>query len=61
VRVLVILAALVLGVFGTIQLTRSLEPRQRAVAWVVFILAIVWIFWTLVQMGFLGRASGSEP
>ena len=57
---LLILVALVLAVFGTIRLTRELEPGQRAVAWAVFVLAVVWLFWTLVQMGALGRVTGSE-
>jgi hypothetical protein len=58
--VLLILGAVVLAIFGTLRLTRELEPGQRAVAWAVFVLAIVWLFWTLVQMGALGRVTGSE-
>jgi hypothetical protein len=58
--VLLILVALGIAVFGTIRLTRTLEPGQRVVAWLVFVLAIVWLFWKLVQMGVLGRASGGE-
>jgi hypothetical protein len=57
---LLILVALGLAIFGTIRLTRSLEPGQRAVAWLVFILALVWLFVKLVQMGLLGRATGGE-
>lgn len=56
-RVLLILLALGLAIFGTIHLTRSLEPGQRVVAWIVFVLAIVWLFWKLLQMGVLGRAT----
>jgi hypothetical protein len=56
--VLLILVALVLAVVGTIRLTRELEPGQRAVAWVVFALAIALAFWKLVEMGVLGRATG---
>jgi len=58
--VVLILVALVFAVFGVIRLTRELEPGQRAVAWAVFVLAIVWLVWTLVQMGVLGRVTGSE-
>ena len=52
-----ILLALGLAVFGMIQLTRSLEKGQRIVAWLVFILAVGWIFAKMIQMGVLGRAS----
>jgi hypothetical protein len=58
--VLLILVALGIAVFGTIRLTRTLAPGQRVVAWLVLVLAIVWLFWKLVQMGVLGRASGGE-
>ena len=58
--VLLILVALGLAVFGTIRLTRPLEPGQRAVAWLVFVLAVVWLFGKLVQMGLLGRATGES-
>jgi len=58
--VLLILLAVGLAVFGTIHLTRALEPRQRVVAWIVFVLAVVWAFWKLAQMGILGRATGGE-
>jgi len=57
---LLILVALGLAIFGTIHLTRSLEPGQRVVAWLVFILGVVYLFSKLVQMGILGRASGGE-
>jgi hypothetical protein len=59
--VLLILVALGLAIFGTIQLTRSLEPGQRVVAWLVFVVAVIWLFVKLVQMGLLGRATGAEP
>ena len=52
---LLILVALALAVFGMIHLARTLEPGQRVVAWLVFVLAIVFVFWKLVQMGVLGR------
>jgi hypothetical protein len=55
---LVILVALALAVFGMTQFTRELQPKQRAVAWAVFVVAIVWLFSKLVQMGLLGRSSG---
>jgi len=58
--VLLILIALGLAVAGTLRLTRSLEPGQRVVAWLVFILAVAWILMTLVRMGLLGRATGAE-
>ena len=54
---LLILVALALAVFGMIQLTRTFQPRQRAVAWVVFIVAIVWATLKLVQWGVLGHAT----
>ena len=55
---LLILVALALGIAGMIQLTRTLDTGQRVVAWIVFCLAIFWLFWTLVQAGVLGHASG---
>jgi hypothetical protein len=58
--VLLILVALGLAIFGTIHQTRTLKPGQRAVAWLVFVLAIVWLFWKLMQMGVLGRPTGGE-
>jgi hypothetical protein len=59
--VVLILVALGLAVFGTIRFTRSLEPGERVVAWLVFILVIGAISFKLVQMGVLGRATGAEP
>jgi len=56
--VLLILVALGVAIFGTIRLTRLLEPRQRAVVWVVLILGIVWLLRKLVQIGVLGRSTG---
>ena len=55
-----ILVALGLAIFGTIRLTRELEPGQRAVAWAVFVLVIAFVFWKLVEMGVLGRATGPD-
>jgi len=60
-RVLVILVALGLALFGMTRLTRSLETGQRVVAWLAFILAIGWLFLNLVQMGILGRATDAAP
>ena len=59
-RVLLILVALGLAVFGTIRLTRSLEPGQRIVAVLVFVIAVIWLFVKLAQMGVLGRAAGGN-
>ena len=58
-RVLLILVALGLAIFGTIRATRELEPGQRVVAWLVFIVVILWLFMKLVEMGLLGRATGA--
>lgn len=60
VSVLLILVAFGLAIFGTIRLTRSLEPGERVVAWIVFILAVILFFRQLVHMGILGRATGAE-
>ena len=56
---LLIVVALCLAVFGTVRLTRSLEPGQRFVAWLVCIIAVIWLFMKLVQMGILGRTAGT--
>ena len=52
---LLILVALGLAIYGTVHFTRSLQPGQRIVAWLVLILAIIWLFGKLLQMGLLGR------
>ena len=52
---LLILTALIVAGYGTARLTRALEPGQRAIAWLAFILAIAWLFGKLVQAGVLGR------
>jgi hypothetical protein len=59
--VVLILVALGLAVFGTIRFTRSLEPGERVVAWLVFLVVIGAVFFKLVQLGVLGRATGTEP
>lgn len=58
---LLILVAVAIAIVGTIRLTRTLGPGQRIVAWAVFLVAIAWLIWTLVQMGVLGRTSGAGP
>jgi hypothetical protein len=57
--VLLILLAIGLAIFGTFRLTRSMEPGERLVAWLVFVLAVAWVFTKLVQMGVLGRGTGA--
>ena len=54
---LLIIVAVGLAIFGMFQLARSLEPSQRVVAWLVFVLVIVFVFWKLVHMGLLGNVS----
>ena len=56
--VVVILVVLALAIFGIARLTRTLEPGQRVVSWLVFVLAIIFVFWKLVHMGLLGRTPG---
>lgn len=48
------------AIFGMIHLTRTWERGERATAWVVFVLAIILVFWKLAQMGVLGRVSGAD-
>ena len=55
--VLLILVALGVAIFGTIRLTRSLEPGQRAVAWLVFVIAVVCLVVELIRIGLLGSAT----
>ncbi len=52
--------ALGLAIFGTIHFTRSLELKQRVIAWLVLALAAIWLVVKLVHMGVLGRATGAE-
>lgn len=54
---LLILVALGLAVFGVVRLGRELEPGQRVVLVLVFILALVWVAYKLVDSGILGRPS----
>lgn len=59
-RVLLILVAVGLAMFGTIRATRDLKPVQRVVACLALILAIIWLFMKLAEMGLLGRAAGAK-
>ena len=54
---LLILVACGLAVFGVVRLAQTLEPRQRVVLVLVFILAIVWLILKLVDLGVLGRVT----
>lgn len=56
-RVLVILVALALAIWGVVHLARSLEPKQRVVLVLVFIAALVYLILKLVELGILGRAT----
>ena len=57
---LLILVAFALAVFGVVRLGRSLEPKQRVVLVIVFIIAVVWLILTLVRLGVLGHVSPPE-
>jgi hypothetical protein len=59
--VLLILVALGLAVFGTIQFTRSMERSQRVVTWLVVGLVVGLILVKLIQLGVLGRATATAP
>jgi len=58
--VLVILMALILAVIGLVRLARTLEPGQRLVLVLVFIVALVYVMLRLVQLGILGRATSGD-
>lgn len=51
----VILAALILGIVGMVRLGRSLEPRQRVGLVVTFICVVAYFLIKLVQLGYLGQ------
>ena len=51
----VLLAVLLLAIFGIVRLGRTLEPRQRVVLVIVFICAIAYVLFQLVQLGYLGQ------
>ena len=57
---LLILIAFALAVFGLVRVGRPLEPRQRVVLVIVFIIAVVWLTLTLVRLGVLGHVSPPE-
>jgi hypothetical protein len=59
-RVVLMLAALGLALFGVIRLSQTLEPRQRVVLVFVFILGVAWVLMQLVRLGILGRVT-TEP
>lgn len=54
---LVILIVLGLAIFGVVQLGRTLKPGERVVLVGVFILALVWLAFWLVNAGLLGRST----
>jgi hypothetical protein len=57
--VLLILVILALSVFGIVRLGRTLEPRQRIVLLAVYLAAIAYAIVRLIQLGLLGRYTGS--
>jgi hypothetical protein len=55
---LLLLVALVLAVFGVVRFGRTLEPGgQRWMLALVFLLGLIWLAFTLVNAGFLGRVA----
>ena len=56
-RVVVLIAVVVLAIFGVVRLGRDLEPRQRVVLVLVLIAAIAYALLRLVQLGYLGQRS----
>jgi len=54
---LLILVALGLALFGLVRFGRTLEPGQRWVLTVVFILGVIWLGFMLVNAGLFGRAT----
>ena len=59
-RVLLILVAFGVAVFGVVRLARPLEPRQRVALVLVCIAGLVLLILKLVQLGMLGRVT-PEP
>jgi predicted permease len=53
--VVIILAVLVLAIFGVVRLGRTLEPKQRVVLVIAFICAIAYVLFQLAQLGYLGQ------
>jgi hypothetical protein len=56
--VLLILAVLGLVVFGVIRLASTLEPRQRVLLILVFVLGLIYLIVKLNQLGLVGRHTG---
>jgi hypothetical protein len=56
--VLLILAVLGLAVFGVIRLASTLEPRQRVLLVLVFVLGLIYLIVKLNQLGLVGRHTG---
>ena len=54
-RVILIVIVLVLAVIGVVRLAKTLEPSQRVVLVVVFLLGVVYVASKLMQLGLLGR------
>jgi len=49
------LAVLVLAVFGVMRLAATLEPRQRVVLVLVFVVGLALLIFKLIDLGLLGR------
>ena len=56
---LLILVALGLAVFGVIRFASTLEPRQRVVLILVFVVGLVLLVLKLTDLGLLGRRTGA--
>ena len=54
------LAVLVVAVFGVMRLASTLEPRQRVVLVVVFVVGLVLLILKLINLGLLGRYTESS-
>jgi len=55
--VVIILAALVLGVVGIVRLGRTLEPRQRVVLVLTVVCAAAYLLFTLARLGYVGHTT----
>ena len=52
------LVALGLAIFGVVRLGRTLESHgQRVVLVLVFVFAVVWVVYKLIDSGILGRTT----
>jgi hypothetical protein len=58
--VLLILVVLVLSIIGVIRLAQTLEPRQRVVLVLVFVLTLVYLTLKLIQLGILGHRTDRD-